>query len=139
MFFERNYLKLYQRKFAEIAWQQEAFNGLQVFADLSFQDRSALFNTTDQSWINRDKINYTSNNPLQPDNFDSAPFTDHHIFKFKLVGKIDFDQKYLSYPDGKYNINSNKYPTLYFAYEKGFGSDINEYKQYRGICQRKIS
>lgn len=141
LFFERNYLKLYQRKFTEIAWKQEIFNGFQVFADLSFQDRSALFNTTDQSWINRDKIETTSNNPLQPENFGSAPFTDHHIFKFSLAGKIDFDQKYLSYPDGKFNINSNKYPTLSLAYEKGFGSDINEYNfdQIRASVTQEIS
>ncbi len=141
LFFERNYLKLYQRKFAEIAWQQEVFNGFQVFSDFSFQDRSALFNTTDQSWINRDNIETTSNNPLQPENFGSAPFKDHHIFKFNLVGKIDFDQKYLSYPDGKFNINSNKYPTLYLAYEKGFGSDINDYNfdQIRASVTQEIS
>jgi len=141
LFFERNYLKLYQRKFVEIAWQQEVFNGIQVFSDLSFQDRSALFNTTDQSWINRDRIEYSSNNPLQPENFGSAPFTDHHIFKFNLAGKIDFDQKYFSYPDGKFNINSNKYPTLYLAYEKGFGSDINDYNfdQIRASVTQEIS
>ena len=141
LFFERNYLKLHQQKFAEIAWQQEVFNGFQAFADLSFQDRSALFNTTNQSWINRDKIETTSNNPLQPENFGSTPFTDHHIFKFNLAGKIDFDQKYLSYPDRKFNINSNKYPTLYLAYNKGFGSDINEYNfdQIRASVTQEIS
>jgi len=141
LFFERNYLKLYQRKFAELKWQQEILNGLQVFGDLSFQDRSTLFNTTNQSWLNRDKVEFTSNNPLQPENFGLAPFIDHHIFKFNLVAKIDFDQKYLSYPDGKYNIDSNKYPTFYLAYGKGFGSDINEYNfdQIRASITQEIS
>lgn len=141
LFFERNYLKLYERKFAEIAWQQEVFNGFQVLADLSFQDRSPLFNITDQSWINREGVEYTSNDPLQPENPVSAPFADHHIFKFNLTGKIDFDQKYLSYPDGKYNIPSNKYPGLYLAYEKGFGSDVNEYNfdQIRASVTQDVS
>ena len=141
LFFERNYLKLYQRKFAEIAWQQEIFNGLQVFSDLSYQDRSALFNSTDQSWSNRNGVEYTSNNPLQPENFGSAPFENHHIFKFNLSGKFDFGQKYMSYPDAKFNIPSNKYPTLYLTYEKGFGSDVNEYDydQLRASVTQEIS
>jgi len=127
LFFERNYLKLYQRKFGKIAWQQEVFNGLEIQTDLSFQDRSALLNTTDQYWVNNNDVQYTSNNPLQPDNFDSKPFLDHHIFKFNLAGKINFDQNYMSYPDGKFNISSNKYPTLYLGYEKGFAADISNY------------
>jgi len=127
LFFERNYLKLYQRKFGKIAWQQEVFNGLELSTDLSLQDRSALVNTSDQYWVNNDGVQYTSNNPLQPSNFGSKPFLDHHIFKFNLIGKINFGQNYMSYPDGKYNMNSNKYPTLYLGYEKGFAADITNY------------
>ena len=127
LFFERNYLKLYQRKFGKIAWQQEIFNGLEVQTDLSFQDRSALVNTSDQYWVNNDGVEYTSNNPLQPNDFGSTPFRDHHIFKFNLIGKINFGQNYMSYPDGKYNMYSNKYPTLYLGYEKGFAADVTNY------------
>jgi len=127
LFFERNYLKLYQRKFGKIAWQQEVFNGLEIMTDLSFQDRTALVNTSDQYWVNNSNVTYTSNNPLQPDNFGSKSFLDHHIFKFNLIGKINFAQNYMSYPDGKYNIASNKFPTLYLGYEKGFAADVTQY------------
>lgn len=127
LYFERNYLKLYERKFAEIGWQQEIFNGFRLFSDLSIQQRSALFNTTDRSWIDREDVEYTSNNPLEPENFGSAPFSDHQIFKLNISGRIDFAQNYMSYPHGKYYLDSNKYPTLYLAYEKGFGADISAY------------
>jgi hypothetical protein len=33
----------------------------------------------------------------------------------------------MSYPSGKFNINNEKYPTLYLGYEKGFGASIEEY------------
>jgi hypothetical protein len=127
LFFERNYLKLYERQFAEVSFQQELFNGFRLFSDVSYQQRNALFNTSDNSWINQDDVAYTSNNTLQPKNFASVPFEDHHIFKLNVTGRIDFGQKYLSYPDRKINISSNKFPSLWLTYEKGFGSDISEY------------
>ncbi len=127
LFFERNYLKLYEKQFAEVSYQRELFNGFRLFSDISYQKRNALFNTNDNSWVNRDDIVYSSNNPLQPTNFGSAPFEDHHIFKLNISGRIDFAQKYMSYPDSKVNVSSNKFPTLWLTYEKGFGSDISEY------------
>ena len=61
LFFERNYLKLYERQFAEVSFQQELFNGFRLFSDVSYQQRNALFNTSDNSWINQDDVAYTSN------------------------------------------------------------------------------
>ncbi|MFO7720031.1 MAG: DUF5686 and carboxypeptidase regulatory-like domain-containing protein [Gillisia sp.] len=141
LFFQRNYLKLYEKKFVEIGYQQELFNGFQMTSDISFQDRSSLFNTTNQSWINRDGIDYTSNNPLEPDNFGSAPFEDHQIFKLNLIAKIDFAQNYMSYPTGKFNMSSNRFPTLYLAYEKGFGADVKNYNfdQIRAAIVQDVS
>ncbi|MCF4100952.1 DUF5686 and carboxypeptidase regulatory-like domain-containing protein [Gillisia sp. M10.2A] len=127
LFFERNYLKLYERTFAEIAYQQEVLNGVTLLTDFSYQDRNALFNTTDQTWNNQEDIRYSSNDPLQPSDFTSAPFEDHHIFKFNFTTKINFAQQYMSYPDRKIISPSNKYPTLYLSYEKGLGSNIAAY------------
>lgn len=127
LWFERNYLKLYERKFAEAAFQQEIYNGFRFFTNLSFEERSPLFNTSTHSFIDVDDRNYTSNNPLQPENFGAAPFEEHQIFKLNLTGRFDFAQKYMSYPDGKYNIPSNRYPTLFLTYQKGFGAGIDEY------------
>ncbi len=127
LIYQRNYMKLYERQFAEIAFQQEIFNGFRLFSDLSYNRRNALFNSTDQVWRNREGVDYTSNNPLQPLDFGTAPFEDHDIYKLNLNARIDFAQNYMSYPDGKYNIQNNKYPTLLLGYEKGFGSSINDY------------
>ena len=127
LFFERNYLKLYERQFAEVSYQQELVNGIYLMSDISYQQRNSLFNTSDNSWVNREDVQYTSNDPLQPNNFESAPFTDHHIFKMNLTGRINFGQKYLSYPDSKVNIPSNKFPSLWLTYETGFGSNVDDY------------
>lgn len=141
LFFERNYLKLYEKEFAEIAYEQEIFNGFKLSSEIAFEQRSPLFNTTDQSWVNRDGVNYTSNNPLQPQDFNSTPFDDHQIFKLNLTGRIVFGQNYMSYPDGKFNMENPKYPTLYIGYEKGFGSNISNYNfnQFKASVTQDVS
>lgn len=141
LFFQRNYLKLYEKKFVEIGFQQELFNGFQMSSEISYQDRSSLFNTTNQSWLNRDGIAYSSNNPLEPDAFGSVPFEDHQIFKLHLMAKIDFAQNYMSYPSGKFNLRSNRFPTLYLAYEKGFGATLKDYNfdQVRAAILQDVS
>jgi hypothetical protein len=141
LFFERNYLKLYERQFAQVAYQQEIFNGLRIYSDLSYQQRSALFNTTDQTWRNREEVDYTSNNPLQPRNINSAPFLDHKIFRLNLTGRIDFGQNYMSYPDGKYNMGNNKYPTLFLGYVSGFGASVKGYNfdQFKAALRQDVS
>ena len=70
---------------------------------------------------------YTSNNPIEPLNYDTAPFENHKIIKFKLDGSIRFGQKYLSYPGSKFNISNSKYPKLNFRFEKGFGATNTHY------------
>ena len=127
LLYQRNYMKLYERQFAEVAYQQELFNGLRFFSDLSYNQRNVLYNTTNQAWRNRDGVDYTSNNPLQPLVEGTAPFNNHSIYKFNLNARIDFAQNYMSYPDGKFNIGNNKYPTLILGYEKGFGASISNY------------
>ncbi|MEP6262078.1 MAG: DUF5686 and carboxypeptidase regulatory-like domain-containing protein [Gillisia sp.] len=127
LFFERNYLKLYERQFVEAAFQQELFNGFTMFSNFSYQQRNPLFNTSTQLWKDRAGIEYSSNDPLQPDNFESRPFESHNIFKLNLNARINFAQNYMSYPDGKYNMTNNKYPTLFLGYEKGFGASVEGY------------
>lgn len=124
---EENFAKLYERYFTELAYTEELFNGVRVWSSLSFEHRQGLFNTTDQVFINNDDKVYTSNNPLDPTDFNNAPFENHNIFKLNTTVRINFGQEYLSYPDSKFNITNDKYPTLLLGYEKGFGATISGY------------
>lgn len=126
-FFERNYLKLYDLQFAKVSFEQEIFNGFNFYSALEYAKRSPLYNSWDSPWIDRDEVEFTSNNPLQPYNFNSAPFVAHEIYKYDFAAIVHFDQKYISYPSGKFNIPSEKYPVLTVNYEKGFASDLSEY------------
>lgn len=126
LFFEENYMKLYERRFVQLNYSEELFNGFRLYSDISYENRTALFNTTDQTFYPRADQEYLSNNPIDPSSTD-APFQNHNIVKFNITGQINFGQKYLSYPDSKFNISSEKYPTLVLSYEKGFASTIDDY------------
>jgi len=127
LFFEDNYMKLYERSFAQIGYAQEWFNGFRFYSNLSFEKRKPLFNTTSQTFYNDKNDAYTSNNPIDASAYGIAPFSAHNIFKLNISARINFGQTYMSYPDSKFNITNGKYPTLIVGYEKGFGASNNSY------------
>ncbi len=126
-FFERNFIKTYDRLYAEAAFAQELLNGFRFYSTLSFQKRSPLRNTIDQVIVPNKDVSYTSNNPLQPLAFESTPFIAHNIAKLELTARINFGQEYISFPDGKFNLGTDTYPTLYLGYEKGLGATLDTY------------
>lgn len=136
--FDKNYLKIYDRTFIEARYSEEIFNGFRLYANASFERRSALF---DDPEIIEDEDEFTANNPLAPNDFDSAPFEDHNIAKIGITGRINFDQKYYNYPDGKYNVTNSDYPTLYFSYEKGFASTVDDYNfdHFKMMANQRVS
>lgn len=132
LFFENNFAKFYERNFSELYYSQELVNGIYLFAQLGYEERKPLFNTTDYVILESDEA-YTSNNPLRPDDFDNAAIAEHDILKLSLTTRIRFGQKYLNYPDGKFNYSEDRYPTLFLGYEKGFaGSEAdNRFDQFK--------
>ena len=127
LFFKNNFMKLYNKEFAEISYGQEVLNGLSLNGKLVYEIRKPLFNTTDYSIIKSDDA-FTSNNPLAPEDFTSNPFDKHYLYKTSIGGRIRFGQKYISRPDGKINIQNNDYPTINFNYEKAFAASEKKYE-----------
>lgn len=127
LFFEDNYMKLYDRTFIQAAYSQELLNGFRFFSTLSYEKRKPLFNTSTNLFINDEFDDYTSNNPLDEEGLGTAPFVEHSLVKLYLTGRINFGQNYLSYPNSKFNIPNSKYPTLYLSYEKGFAAENSQY------------
>ncbi len=127
LFFEDNYMKLYDRSFTRLAFSQELFNGFFLNSSVSYERRKALFNNSDYTLVDEDGDRYTSNNPTNELAYNIAPFNTHNIVKFNASATINFAQNYLSYPDGKYNMRNNKYPSLTIGYEKGLGATNENY------------
>ena len=125
LFFKDNYLKLYDKNFASINFSREITNGWFMQANVEYAERKSLFNTSDYSVLKNDKM-YTSNNPIFATDYVNAAFEKNNIVKVNLFAKINFGQKYISRPNGKFNLGDDKYPTLNIVYEKGFAaSDKN--------------
>jgi len=127
LFFEDNYIKLYDKSFLKLNYSEELLNGLRLYSGLSYERRKALINTTDQVFYNDKDDVYTSNNPLDETAYGIAPIETHNILKANVTVQINFGQDYLSYPDSKFNIGNDAYPTLTLSYEKGFGATNSDY------------
>lgn len=127
LFFENNFMKLYDKSYIQLGYSEELFNGFRLFGNISYERRKALFNTTDQVFINNDNKVFSSNNPLDPTAFGIAPFETHNIVKLNLATQINFGQNYMSYPGTKVNLNNETYPTLTLGYEQGMGATNPDY------------
>lgn len=127
LFFRNNFMKLYNKEFLQITYSQDIANGLNLNGKLEYSQRKPLFNTSEYSYFKRNDL-FSSNNPLNPTDFINAGFDQHHLIKFTLNTKINFGNKYISRPDGKFNIRNNKYPTLYLGYEKAFAGNDKKYE-----------
>ncbi len=127
LFFKDNYMKLYNLEYAQINYSQDILNGVNLAAKVAYEQRKPLFNTTDYSFFKRDDL-YSSNNPLDPNDFSTAPFEQHHLFKTGINARINFGNKYISRPDGRYNFKDDRYPTVVLGFEKAFAASEKKYE-----------
>ena len=127
LFFKDNYMKLYNLEYAQINYSQNILNGVNLFGKVAYEQRKPLFNTTDYSFFKKDDI-YSSNNPVLPNDFTTPAFNQHHLFKAAISTRINFGNKYISRPDGRYNIKNDKYPTVFLAFEKAFAASEKKYE-----------
>lgn len=127
LFFKNNFMKLYNLEFLKIIYSKDVANGINFNSKLEYLQRKQLFNTTNQSFTKIDKW-YSSNNPLDPNDYINSGFDKNNLVKITLNAKINFGNKYISRPDGKFNIRNANYPTLFFGYEKAFASNDKKYE-----------
>ncbi|MDR5590812.1 DUF5686 and carboxypeptidase regulatory-like domain-containing protein [Christiangramia sp. SM2212] len=141
IFFERNYMKLYEKSFANVGYGQDIFPGIRLFGEIGWENRKPLINQTDHVFIDREDKTYTSNNPLEPENFGSLPFEEHSLVRSNIYTDITFGQKYMSYPNGRYNVYESKYPKLKLSWEKGFGASENQYNfdQFKAQIRQNLN
>jgi hypothetical protein len=120
LFQRKNYAKLYDRSFAEVQYSTRLLHAFYFIANLSYQQRKALTNNSDYSFLFKNRRDFYSNNPLdlgtttEP---DTAFFRDHHHFAADIYLRIRFAQKYVSYPGRRFYTES-KYPEIWLNYKK---------------------
>ncbi len=133
-FFKNNYMKLYDKTFARINYQQEVFNGLTLFGNVEYSRRKQLFNNTEKSIVRNEK-GFTSNNPLAPLDFTTPFFETHQLATATVSARISFGQQYWTRPDGKFNIRNENFPMLYIGFEKGFAGSEKFYEFEHAITR----
>lgn len=126
-FFKDNYMKLYNKEFFGVKYSQDIANGLNLEGKVDYSQRKPLFNTSNYSFVKIDKL-YTSNNPLAPNDYVNPGFETHHLTTLNLNATINFGNKVITRPNGRYNLKNDKYPTLFLNYEKGFASNEKKYE-----------
>ena len=110
LFNNRNYAKLYRRDGVELTYLTEPVNGLMMYANASYFDRHELYNTTDRLLHDVPGRAFTSNRPVGDELLDTG-FGRSRILTVGLSADYRPGQRYISRPDGKFNLGS-KWPTF---------------------------
>lgn len=121
LFLRRNYMKLYERVYGKVQYAQRIMNGLYMEASLAYSQRNPLVNHSDLSLYKRAGRSYFSNVPTDyesPPLADAPYFSPHQHLLFNVFMRIRFAQKFISYPNRRFHIDS-KYPEIWLTYTKG--------------------
>ncbi|HVU97801.1 MAG TPA: DUF5686 and carboxypeptidase regulatory-like domain-containing protein [Puia sp.] len=122
----RNYMKIYESRFAELRSATRFDNGMRLNIKTLYEDRRPLENTTYYSFVKPSSRAFTGNYPWE------IPIAPQLVVPHQaLVTTVDLEyqpgQRFIEYPNRKVSIGS-KYPTFTIGYAKGWevlGSDVN--------------
>lgn len=133
LLYENNYVKYYRSEYVKGGYQRELVNGLVWNVDLSYADRTQLYNTSFNHIFDTKGKEYTSNNPLAPADAPaddrSLLFPHNQALTFHTSLEYTFQQRYLSQPEGKVYLPS-KYPVLTLNYRKGIHNVVSSDVDY---------
>lgn len=126
LIFKDNYMKLYDKTFAAVSYSRSIANKLMLSGNVEYLRRRPLYNNADWVLIKNDH-DYTSNDPLNPYDYTSAPFEKHSLGKATISGTLIFEKEYITYPTGKIPMWGGNYPDISFKYEQGFAGTDGKY------------
>ena len=112
-YFGRNFARFYQKDYISVHYQQSFSEHLFGSAELEYTNRKPLFNNTIHSPFVKKRL-FSSNNPMNPTDFENPGFEQNHIVKLKLKTVINFDKK-------------QRFPLVYLNFETGFASTLPKY------------
>ncbi len=116
LYYKKNHIKLYEKRAIKLWHRTEVVNGLVLTSSVEYSNRRQLFNHSDYTWSKKDDRNYTSNMPENIALKDTS-FPTNSSLILDIGLKWVIGQKYISYPDRKYNLQS-KYPTIRLNFTK---------------------
>ncbi|MFK8101661.1 MAG: DUF5686 and carboxypeptidase regulatory-like domain-containing protein [Saprospiraceae bacterium] len=118
---EENYMKIYEKDFAKLAYEQQVLPNVKVELGVEWANRFLLENSTsNQKWVDREKVSYSSNLPFFAEDygFDASPTRNTKATIATLGLEYKPWQKYKIY-NGKKQALSKRTPTFSLKYRKG--------------------
>src|SRR6185436_13374678 len=97
---EKNYMKVYEKKYFLVSHSSELFNGFSLRAGAEYAYRNSLPNTSNSKFKDVEGREYTSNDPYNPLT-DSLRFESHNAFTVDAAITFRPGQKYIDRPEGK--------------------------------------
>lgn len=134
--FGKNYAKYFQKKFLALNYSQYAFTNFKFEARLEYAYRKNLYNNI-QNPPFVPTLDFTSNNPLDPTDFESPSFQNNEVVKLQMNVQVVFDQKTISYPNKKQYIQQSKYPVLEVHLEKALNTTDRHFSYTFGSIATK--
>lgn len=126
LFYRNNYLKLYERWNANLFFKHNIGTGFQWSAQLGFQQRIPLDNTTDFSFAKTNAGGYTDNIPTE---YKKFIWEKHNAVIAKLSVSYQPGYTYTQFPDYMMPHGSNM-PVFTLSYEKGIPNILNSKTDY---------
>ncbi|WP_167856439.1 DUF5686 and carboxypeptidase regulatory-like domain-containing protein [Hymenobacter metallicola] len=124
----RNYNKYYQRDGVELTYRTEAFNGFFVNLGAGYADRRELYNTTAELIRDVPGRAFTPNQPEAAELPQGTGFGRSRAVTVDIGLNWQPGQKYVTRPDGKFNLYNSRYPRLSLGLRQGLrnvlGSDV---------------
>ncbi|MDX1627826.1 MAG: DUF5686 and carboxypeptidase regulatory-like domain-containing protein [Fulvivirga sp.] len=130
LFFERNYMKIYEKDFLALNYRKQLDRELKLFLDVDYEKRRPLFNNTSYRFFDAEGEGFTANFPAHESLTDTS-FPVHEA----LVGAISLTykpwQKYRMYNGRRISVDGTS-PLFELMYKKGIpgiGSSDVDYDQ----------
>jgi hypothetical protein len=124
----RNYNKYYQRDGLELTYRTEVANGFFVNLAAGYADRQELYNTTIELIRDVPGQAFTPNRPVAAELPEGTGFGRSRSVTLDVGLNWQPGQKYITRPDGKFNLYSSRYPRLTLGLRQGLrnvlGSDV---------------
>ncbi|RPE08342.1 carboxypeptidase-like regulatory domain-containing protein [Chitinophaga lutea] len=122
---KENYMKLYEAWFGKAQFSRNFQNAMQLSADVTYEDRIPLENTTDFVLFKDGKKTFTPNHPQE---LAHLPFVREQVLAASVGLRYQPGQRFIEYPRYRQAIGSD-YPTFSFQYTKGFlDADFDKWK-----------
>ncbi|MEP2771709.1 MAG: DUF5686 and carboxypeptidase regulatory-like domain-containing protein [Fulvivirga sp.] len=123
LFFERNYMKIYEKDFAEVRYRKKINSKLHLRLGAAYEKRYELTNNTRYRFFDAEGERFTPNAPFS-EAVTSTSFANHEAFTVDVQLNYKPWQKFRIYNGRKYEVDGSS-PLFELGYTKGIPGVAN--------------